>query len=364
MYPLKVLHVIWMAEIGGIGKVVYNLCSHQKSDNELEAAVLCGKAGGSLLNDFKTLGIDLYELGLNSGTDIRPSLFMKCKKIMSQYDIIHFHSFNPLLAAAAESTGKKIVYTEHGNFGLGRPMKIKDKIVQYLQRKFLNESISAITFNSRFTGKLSTERFGLQQINKQIIYNGIPNYLPKEIFNSKFRKESGELLIASIGRLARVKRFDRLIESVAKSITQNVRVIIMGEGPEENTLKQQVEKLNLTSKVFFPGIGNSRELISECDLCIFPSQGEAFGLVAIEAYQQGKQVVVFDDGGGITEIVKELEPESIVNTTEELSILIKDIATNKNKINDSQKIKSRIEYAGQFSIEKMASKIKALYTSI
>ncbi|MBL7924968.1 MAG: glycosyltransferase family 4 protein [Bacteroidia bacterium] len=364
MRPLKILHIIWSAEMGGIGKVVLNLCKAQKEDPEIEVAVLIAKPEGLLLKEFQVSGICLYEGQLKHGHDIKRSLLQKCRKIMQGFDILHFHSFNPLLAEAGRQSGCKMLYTEHGNFGIGRKAGVKDRLVRVIQGFYLNRIMDGITFNSQFSRSLSESRFGLKKVKKQVIYNGIPSFASPSYSGMMYRHKAEEFILASVGRLATVKRFDRIIEAISLLDPKLLRVIIMGEGPERTHLEALIKKYHLETFVQLPGVGDSRRLIHEADLCVLPSSGEAFGLVALEAFQQGKPVLVFNDGGGLKEIVEQVEPHLVVNSTADLAAKIREAIQSPDAFNHQDLRSKRIHYAAQFSIEKMAGQFKSLYTTL
>ena len=61
--------------------------------------------------------------------------------------------------------------------------------------------------------------------------------------------------ILHIGRLVKWKRVDLLIEALPKVIAQfpDTELVIVGDGPELENLKQQAEQLNLSSYIRFAG---------------------------------------------------------------------------------------------------------------
>jgi glycosyltransferase involved in cell wall biosynthesis len=364
MLPLSVLHVIWSAGMGGIGKIVYHLLKEQQEDATMKVGLLIAKEEGELMYDFGQLKIKMDIAGFKSGLQVNREVINRCKTAISEYDIIHFHTFNPVLAWAANKSNKKIVYTEHGNFGFGRTATINDKVVRKMQQYFLNNFTDAITYNSKFSEDVSKNFYGIRARVSKVIYNGVPDYTASENANSVFPKAPGTFLIVAIGRLAPVKRFDRLIEAFHKLQLPEARLIILGEGPEEKSLKEQVNRLKLENRISFPGYGDSRALLSVCDICVAPSQGEAFGLVAIEAYQQGKKVIAFEDGGGLTEIIRPIDPHAIVASVEELTSLLYAIYADRKMETSAEIIEHRKKYAKEYSIEKMAATLKELYISL
>ncbi len=364
MQPLSVLHVIWSAGMGGIGKVVFHLLQEQINDKELKTGILIAKDKGELLNDFRALPTQVFIAGFNKGIQFNKEIINTCNTAMNQADIIHFHTFNPILAYLAKRHTHKIIYTEHGNFALERATTLGEKILRKLQRHFLNTSAACITYNSHFSRDVSMNKFNIHPNKYKVIYNGVPgNFIETGEEKQQYR-EPGTFLIAAIGRLVPVKRFDRLIESFKKLSIPDARLIIMGDGPESASLKQLAGELLAEKKIIFTGYGNSRDLLQACDVCVASSRGEAFGLIAIEAYQLGKKVIAFEDGGGLTEIIERLEPESIVKSIEELCGLLKKSYQESGLAAPEINAEKRRNYARNFSIEKMASEFKDLYKSL
>jgi L-malate glycosyltransferase len=339
-----------------------HLCEEQQKDASIQVSVFSAKGKSAMFSSFEEKTIRIYAGKFTSALKINASAKKEYRELMAQFDIIHFHSFNPVLASLAKKSGKKIVYTEHGNFGIGRKAKINDLAVRWLQKRFLNNSVHAITFNSNFTKDLSVSRFGLRKTKQAVIYNGVPENNNTYSEKNVYRKSADEFLIASVGRLARVKRFDRILNAIKKIENLDFRFVIMGTGPEEIELRSQAEKMELSAKVNFAGQGNSLQLLQESNVCIVSSQGEAFGLVAVEAYQLGKQVLVFDDGGGVTEIVKQLEPFSVAKNEDDMSKIIAQVIQHPET--DTANITARKNYAARYTMTAMASKIKELYLSI
>jgi len=365
----RILHVIWTARTGGIASVVLQLLENGQSRRELEdlePAIMMGKKTGDMLPEFLSSGVAVYDAGLKGGMDLRPAAYKRCKAIFDSFDILHFHSFNPLMALAACNSKAKTVYTEHGNFGLGRRPQAADMLIRFLQKRFLNRCVKAVTFNSGFTQRLSISRFGLERPLKRMIPNGIRPLKPNRDAGSQFKAmKSDGILIASIGRLAAVKRFDRLIDAFSAASPGNSRLVILGSGPEKRNLLSMIAASNMTDRISIVEKGNVHDLLATCDYCVLPSSGEAFGLVVLEAYQHGKKVLVFPDGGGARELVEEVEPDAVVADVAELSEKI--LQYDKRKIsveNDGQRKEMRKRHAQKYSIDRMHDAFNELYSEI
>jgi len=99
------------------------------------------------------------------------------------------------------------------------------------------------------------------------------------------------------------------------------------------------------------------------DICVFPSENEPFGLVALEAYLYGKPVISFSDSGGLLEVIEPLEPENIVENEIQLSNRLEFYDRIKDQIPKNRK--KRIDYAiDNFSIERMYNDYYNIYNKL
>ncbi|MBS7638847.1 glycosyltransferase family 4 protein, partial [Candidatus Bathyarchaeota archaeon] len=78
------------------------------------------------------------------------------------------------------------------------------------------------------------------------------------------------------------------------------RLIIVGSGPWENTLKAEASSLGLNEDVTFTGPITEEELRAlyhACDLNLYPVEEQTWGLVPFEALAAGKLSIVSEDSG-------------------------------------------------------------------
>lgn len=105
--------------------------------------------------------------------------------------------------------------------------------------------------------------------------------------------------VVCVSRLEPGKGQDRLIvafKAVVKAIpTAHLRII--GEGDFDQTLRQLIEKNQLTKQVELVGrVPNSLLEMKQAEICVVPStwELEGFGLTVVEAMMLAKPVIVFD----------------------------------------------------------------------
>ncbi len=358
---MKVLHIIWSSGIGGIESVVLNLAIAQQKNHDIKPVLFAAKSQGPLIDKAKEKNIELLKGNFKKGSS-NISKLNDCVKLFSQFDVLHIHSFNPVIALAAILSKRKIVFTEHGNFAFERKQGLLELISKKLQQLFLNKFTQHITFNSNFSKTTAISSYHLNGNSLSVVYNGVE--LPPLIHKEK--QTSDTIRIGFVGRLVEVKRVDRLLESiVAVKNKSKIIVELIGDGPQKKNILQQISKCNLTDTVQLLGFKNDlSNYYNQWDLLIAPSSNEAFGLVAIEAYSHGCAVAVFNDGGGLAELVNQCEPTMVFNTIYELTIFIDSLIERSIDINKTSLQNHRRAFSQKFSIAQMESSIKQVYLSL
>ncbi len=132
----------------------------------------------------------------------------------------------------------------------------------------------------------------------------IPLAIKRPPTNTASRTEYGfaedELLLVTVGRLVNRKRIEQLIAMMETFSSEPVRLLIVGSGPEENFLRQEVASRQLEKKVEFMGFVEETEkfrILRMSDVYVSTSQHEGFGLVFLEAMASGLPVICYDNGG-------------------------------------------------------------------
>lgn len=130
----------------------------------------------------------------------------------------------------------------------------------------------------------------------------VPNPYREDIFY-ELPEISRDKELAFVGRLVSDKGVDLLLFALAnlKQLGVTPRLTIIGSGPEESKLHQQVKQLDIVAQVDFVGVKVERELaklLNAHKILVVPSLWrEPFGIVALEGIACGCVVIGSEEGG-------------------------------------------------------------------
>jgi len=201
---------------------------------------------------------------------------------------------------------------------LGIDRAIKNK---WKNRKLYGEWADGILVNARAIQETLVKSNFIPPRKINLIYNGvdIPANLPE------FRKDPDPFVFIYVGSLIKRKHVDRLLEIFGgvKESTKHVhlQLWIVGEGPEQESLENLTENLNLSDQVKFWGQRKDvPELLSQSDTLVLLSENEGFPNVALEAMANGVPVILSNVAGS-GEIITHMENGLLVNQQDEQEIM-------------------------------------------
>tara|TARA_Y100001970_G_scaffold226610_1_gene280253 strand:- start:3083 stop:4171 length:1089 start_codon:yes stop_codon:yes gene_type:complete len=148
--------------------------------------------------------------------------------------------------------------------------------------------------------KKSLELFVLNKKKITTIYNP---YLLKIKKKNNTKKSN---IILSIGRLNKQKDFGTLILGFSKFVKKspNYKLLILGDGPEKNKLKDLIIKLNLEDKIYLKGwIKNTDKYFLSAKIFILTSLYEGLGNVIIDAVNNEVPCIYTNCKSGPNEIL-------------------------------------------------------------
>jgi glycosyltransferase involved in cell wall biosynthesis len=223
-----------------------------------------------------------------------------------QYDVVVAHDWLSAIAGTAikKELGLPLVFHMHSS-EKGRTMGSGSGVVTNIENRGAHMADMVVTVSYAMVDELVKADFNPDKI--QVCYNGVDpeKYSPEEVsqetiqeIRQRYGVEDNELMALFVGRLVYVKGVDKLIRAMPHVLENvpNAKLVVVGLGDMQDYLEGLVRKLKLQDHVKF-----RFEFIPEedriahyaaCDVAIFPSLYEPFGIVALEAMSMEKPVVV------------------------------------------------------------------------
>ncbi len=187
------------------------------------------------------------------------------------------------------------------------------------------DALDAVLPVSRATGEACLER-GLPENKLHVIPNGIDverflshrdrleskRILAAEYTGSASLLSDDTFLLCSVGRQVERKGFAWFVREVMPLLPKNVVYWLAGDGPEQEVIREEARRLNLSDRVRLLGRISDESLATlykASDLFVMPNRPvrgdmEGFGVVMLEAGLNGLPTVAADIEG-IRDVVRE-----------------------------------------------------------
>ena len=294
----------------------------------------------------------------------------KLKKILKEghYKIVHSHintlSVFSLFAAKCAGVPVRIA---HSHSTTNKKEKKKNLLKQLL-RPFSELFATDYMCCSELAGRWL---FGDKEYDKGNVYllnNAIDldKFKYNETLRKKKRKELGikddTLVIGHIGRFVAQKNHDYLIDIFNEIHKKNNNSVLLlaGQGPLMEDIKNKVKELNLEDSVKFLGQRNdANELYQAFDVFLLPSLYEGLPVVGVEAQAAGLLCYLSDDMTKETKVLDITKFMSLNNTPEEWANNILDDVKKYKRIDTSKEMTAK-----NFNIKEEAKKLEEYYLNL
>lgn len=194
---------------------------------------------------------------------------------------------------------------------------LKQRLYNQVDRMTLRSADCVVTVCQAFTSRLTA--FGVRPERVRILHNAAtPIASITDTERDQLRNELGigigESVILTTGRLSREKGHADLLKAVSRlrSFPQRWKLVIVGDGPEREALRQLARVLEVERHVAFAGFRTDVErLYGVADLFVLPSHSEGSSNVLLEA-MMAKVPIVATRVGGNPEIISNEETGLLV----------------------------------------------------
>lgn len=300
--PIRVAQVIGKWKGGGVESVVMNYYRHIDRN----------KIQFDFLIDEDSTNIPTEEIEKLGGKIILippyqklPKYIKALKKIFknNKYKIVHSHistlSVFPLYAAKKAGIKVRIAHSHSTT----NQKEFLRNILKSILKIFSKRNATNYFACSEIAGRYLFGNKTFDDEKVVVIRNAIDlkEYSFDETARNDIREElsikENDLVIGHAGRFVKTKNHAMLIEIFSKICKDipDAKLLLIGEGPLLEKIKNKVSKMQLDSNVMFLGQRKDmNKIYSAIDQLILPSLYEGFGMVAIEAQACGLLVSASD----------------------------------------------------------------------
>ena len=299
------------------------------------------------------------------------------------YDLVVAHDWLSVIAGIAikRELGLPLVFHMHSS-ERGRTSGNGSDVVSNIEQRGGQAADLVITVSHAMKDELTELGFPSEKI--KVCYNGVDpeKYSPKQVSEEKkteLRQQYGlkenDLMALFLGRLVWVKGVDKLIMGMPEVLKKvpNAKLVVVGLGDMQDYLQALVNKLKLHDvvKFRFEFVPEEERIAhyATCDVAIFPSLYEPFGIVALEAMSMEKPVVVGATGvSGMREVVVPSGPEQCgfhINPSDPMDIawgITSSLEDHNRKIQLGQNGRKRV--LQHFSWDVAAQRTIQLYSEL
>lgn len=123
----------------------------------------------------------------------------------------------------------------------------------------------------------------------------VPNGVDLDLVPAVDSVGTDDRTFVAVGRLGHTKGFDLLLQAFALVRPADLRLVLIGNGPERAVLEAQAHALGVSDRVVFAGERTPAEVAGAMRAAlavVVPSRVESFGLVVLEAWRAGSPLVV------------------------------------------------------------------------
>ena len=354
----KILFVNDEMTLGGVSRILNNLLN-QLDKNKYEIDLLVLHPHGELMNEipewiniipsckfFESVDMEIstliheqdilgifrkifFVLAMKSGL-MKNIIKSKRKKLINKKYDVEFSS----------KEGFCTIFIAYGN----TPYKLnwiqtdyKENNYAHRHMKLLKQALAHIDTNIACSKQVSDSFKEVFKTNNIVVVRNLINddkirTLANETIHFDFFTNKTINLIA-VARFHPQKGINRLIQAVkyVKEFDINVRLVLIGDGPLMNDLKEQVNNANLSDEIIFLGYQlNPYPYIKLADLFVLSSHYEGYPTIVIESLICTTPVLAMKVAGITDQITEDCHGWIINNKQNDLNIKLLEIVKNKS----------------------------------
>ena len=365
-----VVHILYRLDVGGLENILVELVRNSAPESYRHALVCLADYD----EDFRRRlppEVPVYALhrppGWGIGTLVR--LYRLLRQLRP--DVVHTSNLAALECqpVAALSGVRARVHAEHG-------WNITDLHGSRRRYRWLRRVLSPwvhrhVTVSGHLAEYL-VERVGVSRQRVRHIYNGVDTrrYRQSDADVGAASEGAHPVVIGTVGRLCAVKDQGTLIRAFARLLehapaSPAPRLVLVGGGPEADTLRALADELGIAGQVEFAGNCPAvAERLAGFDVFVLPSLAEGIPVTVLEAMASGLPVVA-SRVGGVPELVQDGVTGTLIppQDPERLSEVLRGYLIDPQRRRAEGRA-GRERAVAHFSLETMVAAYEGLYREL
>ncbi|MEK7841306.1 MAG: glycosyltransferase, partial [Deltaproteobacteria bacterium] len=330
MGAVKVLNLVASTAMGGAERVILSMAG--AIDRAVFDCRYC------LFVDLRRPPPELYEMLRNGKNELstveihRPIEAGQLRQLLAvvrknRPQVLHTHGYRSdfLGLIVARWMGIPTVSTVHG-WTSATP---RLRVYEACHRKYLRYFDKVITVSQAIQQTLlesGVPATKLVKLNNAINVGAYPEGPDGDGFRRELAVGPGAKLIGTIGRLSVEKGLDYFLRAGARIVARDpsVKLILVGEGPQQEELKALADALGISASVLFCGYRRDVERIYPAfDMFALPSLTEGIPMALLEAMAFSRPVIA-SRVGGVPEVIEDgvtgllVSPKDLEQLTERM----------------------------------------------
>ena len=297
---IRVAHVSASLHYGGKENGVVNLVN-RLDPAIFENYIFTYVRGGALARRVDPTRCRVVELGDKLGGDYR--LYFKLAREFRRYriHIAHTHSWATVMEGIIGARLARVPIIIHGEHGT---MKTETKLHIQIQRALWRTADQMLAVSNVLRENLQRQ-FNFPKEKIRVVANGVD--LSRfalarqgDDYKTRLGLPANALVFGAIGRVVPVKAYPTLLQA-AKLIFNEMpaaHLVMVGDGPQLETLVQLAEEYQMASRVHFLGARKDvPEILRAFDVFVLSSESEGMSNTILEAMASARPVVATAVGG-------------------------------------------------------------------
>jgi glycosyltransferase involved in cell wall biosynthesis len=232
----------------------------------------------------------------------RPSVarFEAIARFMRRFDLVltyNWGAIDGVMARRAFSKGAPPLVHHEDGFNADEAGGLKQQRNVY--RRIALPAASALAVPSRTLERIALETWKQPRSRVHRIVNGIPTAryaTPEPGSIPAFERRDNEVVIGALAGLRAVKDLPMLVRAVGGLATR-VRLVIVGEGPERETIEAAASRMGMADTLVMPGfLPAPHRYVGLFDVLASSSLSEQFPISVVEAMAAGLPIAATSVG--------------------------------------------------------------------